>query len=593
ASVVGTEFEVPILQEAEHLDEEALVSALEEAGEARLVVDAPDSRYRFAHSLVRHTLYEGLSAARRVQLHRRIGQAIETVYAGRLDEQMPALAHHWSRAAAPRAETDRAVSYATRAGDLAQAQLAHHEAVSYYRQALEMMEVDGGDEAQEARLLVSLGEAQHRMGDAGYRATVLEAARLAEHLGDAECLARAALAGYRGLWTMSLGVDRERVAALEAALKAREGRDDLVRARLLANLAVELMFDADRHRRLALSDEALAVARRLGDRPTLGRVLLSRIAAIWEPGALAQRRAHVSELLAVGEDLGDPFVKVWAELYGFETAMESGDVDEADRLLARARRTALEVERALRWFAEFPRAGRALFAGRLEEADVLAREALEIGRTTQPLHEYRIVYGIQRFEIRVEQDRVEELLPNLVEAAKTGHPESLAMLAQTYCELGRGEDARAVFDPLMAVLPDLPPDPNWILTVARTASVCAELGDRAAAARLEQLLIPYADRIVGNGIVWIGSVAHYLGVLATTLGHFDEAEAHLIAGDIAHERLGAPGWRVRTRLEWARLLLTRREPGDAERARLLLDQALATARDLGLSNVERRAAALL
>ena len=475
AAVVGTEFELPVLQEIEHLDEDEMLSALEEAGDARLVVGASGDRYRFAHSLVRHTLYEGLSAARLVRLHKRVGEAIEKMHAERLDEHMPALVHHWARAAAPRAETARAVGYAIRAGDLAQAQLAHQEAVSYYRQGLELLEIDGGDDAQRAQLLVSLGEAQHRMGDPGYRATILEGARLAERLGDTECLARAALAGYRGMWTISLGVDRERVAALEAALQAWEGREDLVRARLLANLAVELMF-VDRKRRWALSDEALTVARRLGDRPTLGRVLLSRIAALWEPGALAQRRAHVAELLTLAADLGDPFVKVWAELYGFETAIEVGEVDEADRLLAEAQRTALEVEHALCWFAEFPRAGRMLFAGKVREADVLAREALDIGLATQPLHEVRIIYGVQRFQIRIEQDRADELLPALVQAAKTGNPESRAMLAQAYCELDRLQDARGVFDPLMAVLPDLPPDPNWILAVTRAASVCADLG---------------------------------------------------------------------------------------------------------------------
>ena len=58
------------------------------------------------------------------------------------------------------------------------------------------------------------------------------------------------------MWSWSLGVDRERVAVLEAALRALGGTRGLVRARLLANLAVELMF-VDRRRRWALSDEAL------------------------------------------------------------------------------------------------------------------------------------------------------------------------------------------------------------------------------------------------------------------------------------------------------------------------------------------------
>jgi hypothetical protein len=41
------------------------------------------------------------------------------------------------------------------------------------------------------------------------------------------------------------------------------------------------------------------------------------------------------------------------------------------------------------------------------------------------------------------------------------------------------------------------------------------------------------------------------------------------------------------------MLSRRGEPGDAERARDLLDQALATARELGLACVERRVVELL
>jgi hypothetical protein len=48
-----------------------------------------------------------------------------------------------------------------------------------------------------------------------------------------------------------------------------------------------------------------------------------------------------------------------------------------------------------------------------------------------------------------------------------------------------------------------------------------------------------------------------------------------------------------TRLEWARMLLARRQPADAERARELLGQAMATARELGLAKIEREAAGLL
>jgi tetratricopeptide (TPR) repeat protein len=326
----------------------------------------------------------------------------------------------------------------------------------------------------------------------------------------------------------------------------------------------------------------------------LARVLLSRCAAIWDPATLEERRANAAELRGLAPELGDPFVKVWASLYGFETSMEAAEVEEADRHLDDVQRSASEVERALWWFAAFPRAGRVLLAGRLDEADKLAREALEIGLATQPLHEVRMHYGVQRFQIRLEQGRLDELVPKLAGAVgDEGHPETRAMLAQAYCELGRGDEARAAFQVLAGSLRYLPLDPNWILTVARSAAVCAQLGDTSTAATLYDLLLPYSSRVAGQGIIWIGSVAHYLGELATTLGDLAGAESHFAMAEALHERMDAPTWLARTRLERARMLLARRQRRDVETARALLGQSVATARELGLGTIERRAVELL
>jgi tetratricopeptide (TPR) repeat protein len=347
------------------------------------------------------------------------------------------------------------------------------------------------------------------------------------------------------------------------------------------------MFSADQHRRRALSDEALAIARRLGDRATLARVLHCRCAALWDPSNLAERRANAAELRTLAEGLGDPFVKVWACLYSFETAMEDGAVEEADHQLDEADRSASEVERALRWFAVFPRAGRLLLAGKLDDADALVHQALEIGQSTQPIHEVRLHFGVQRFQVRFEQGRLEDLLPRLVEASGDGHPETRAMLAQAYCETGHLQEARAVFDRLGPILADLPPDPNWIVTVTRSAAVSARLGDQARAAVVYDQLLPYRDRIAGQGIIWIGAVAHYLGLVAAALGRWPEAEGHFARAAELHLRLDAPSWLARTRLEEARMLRSRDEPGDADWARQLLGQALATARDNALTKVEQ------
>jgi hypothetical protein len=90
-----------------------------------------------------------------------------------------------------------------------------------------------------------------------------------------------------------------------------------------------------------------------------------------------------------------------------------------------------------------------------------------------------------------------------------------------------------------------------------------------------------------------GSVDHYLGLLAAIEGRFDQAGRHFEAAHATHEALAAPAWLARTRLEWARMLLTRGRSVDAGPARDLLQQALDIARNLGLGSVERQALGLL
>jgi hypothetical protein len=135
------------------------------------------------------------------------------------------------------------VDYAARAGARALTLLANDEAVTYYRQALGLLTVAHGlrDEPRRVELLIALGEAQRRAGDAGHRETLLEAARLARARGDAQALALAAVANSPGSKPSAFGItDHDRVETLEAAIKALGTDDSPLRARLLAILALEL-----------------------------------------------------------------------------------------------------------------------------------------------------------------------------------------------------------------------------------------------------------------------------------------------------------------------------------------------------------------
>lgn len=100
--------------------------------------------------------------------------------------------------------------------------------------------------------------------------------------------------------------------------------------------------------------------------------------------------------------------------------------------------------------------------------------------------------------------------------------------------------------------------------------------------------------VVGAFAGWVvGCVGHYLGLLCRTAGDWPAADEYFAAAARTHERIDAPIWLARTRLEWARTLLSADRPAPAERAGDLLGRALATARELGLVNLERQAGEVL
>jgi len=595
AAVAGVEFDLALLQAvALGLDEETLLNALDEGLAARLVfeVPGPAPRYRFAHALVRAILYDKVAVGRRVGLHRRVGEAIEALHGGDINDHLPALAHHFAAGG----DMAKAVTFATLAGEHALAHLAYDEAVAYYNQALEVLEVAGlpDGEARHLDLLIALGECQRRAGDPGHRETLLHAAHLAQKRGDPAALARAALANRRGFIFSAVGSgDANRVAMLEAAVEAIGTGDSPTRARLLATLGLELVYGGDRRRRLQLSDEALALARRLGDAATLADVLLNRYYTIGGPDTCEERLANAVELVALAELLGDSVMTAQALFLRNFAAVEGGDVEEAHRALDACEHIAGELgQPTLRWFATFWRAALELVAGRLAEAERLATAAFELGQASgQP--DALAFFAAQQYWIRRDQGRLGEADVELIRRLPP-YVIPLTRLAMLYCELDRPEEARALFDELVADdLALLPRDWSWLVTASGCAEVCAYLGDATQAEKLYHLLFPYQGRFPTPAALAYSSVSHHLGLLATTLSRFDEAEDHFRSAAILHEQIGAPVWLARTRLAWARMLDLRRQHGDITLARTLLDQVLATARELGLAGIERQTTVLL
>jgi predicted ATPase len=166
AAVIGHEFDATVLEAVSDLPESDLLDALEEAIRAQLAGESrrASGRFAFMHALIREALYCELSSPRRVRLHRRVADAIE-----RLAQSMPApplaeLAYHFSQAASAGA-ADKAIEYATRAGDRAADGLAHEEAERLFDLALHSLEFrPSGPETE--RLRVDLHTRRARCFDA-------------------------------------------------------------------------------------------------------------------------------------------------------------------------------------------------------------------------------------------------------------------------------------------------------------------------------------------------------------------------------------------------------------------------------------------
>ena len=387
AAVVGRDFELRVLQPASGLDTERLLALLEEAEAVRVVGAVPDglSRWRFAHALVREVLYEGLLAARRVHLHRLVGEALEAVYAADPGPHLAELAHHLVEAAPGSEETAaKAVQMATLAGRRALEVLAWEDAAELFERALAALELtERPGPQQRCELLLAVGEARMAASDVpAARIAYQQAGELARRIGSPEALARAGL-GLGSEFTSGI-VDPAQVGLLEEALTALGEADSPQRARVLAGLARALVSTPQVERRLALSEDAVQMARRLGDPAALAAALFGRHLAIWgsERAEVAgERLAIATEVVGLAEQIGDRAMALRGRGLRRIDLLELGDLVGYDADLAAAERAAAELRQLrYRWQLPLAHATRALLAGRFAQAEELMEQGLAAGR---------------------------------------------------------------------------------------------------------------------------------------------------------------------------------------------------------------------
>jgi DNA-binding SARP family transcriptional activator len=138
AAVIGSEFELALLELISDLDDDDLAAALDEAVAAALLTETTEGEsesFSFSHALLRRTVLARLTRSNRRRVHARVAAALE---ATKGDAALLEIAYHLCEAL-PAADRERALDYATRAAERATSGLAYAEGVELFTRALAIL----------------------------------------------------------------------------------------------------------------------------------------------------------------------------------------------------------------------------------------------------------------------------------------------------------------------------------------------------------------------------------------------------------------------------------------------------------------------
>jgi DNA-binding CsgD family transcriptional regulator/tetratricopeptide (TPR) repeat protein len=604
ASIIGRDFPLRLLTAVSNIPTATVVERLDEAMEARLIdAGSPVGNYRFHHALIQEALYAGLPLGQRLRLHKATGAALESLRAPEAEPPLDELAYHFFQAA-PLGAAEEAIAYAIKAAERSMTRFAWESAIENFQRASQVFNlVAQPDALQRCELLLALGEAQtlaerSSWGSIAARETFLQAAGAARLAGSGEHFARAAL-GFAGRNFVVTPGGAKQVALLEEALDRLGTADTILRVQVLTRLAIDRShIDLVNEPRLRLdptsmvqrlSDEAIAVGRRIGDTGTLARALLAKHAACSTLDNLDARIGLATEGAELAAAAGDAELVWWGYTFLLWDYAEVGDLERERHALSVMEDALAKMPAPFReWGVVGQQAQIALREGDYATAETLALRSLgDLPLRHSPWH---------LFPLRREQRRLHEIEAALEEVGELQpvFKARQAMQVLLAIELGR-EHAQALFDALAArEFRDLPATERLLYALILLAEACVALEDRQRALLLYDLLQPYADRPAAVLIhaTHFGAVSQYLGMLATLLERWNEAELHFAHALTLNERLRLRPYAAYTRHAWATMLVGRGVHGDVERARQLNEQALSAAREIGMARLQHMATAL-
>jgi class 3 adenylate cyclase/predicted ATPase len=216
-AVMGRESPLPLItQVAQQADGdlELLLSALQAREFIYEQRAADEVEYVFKHALTQEVAYNSLLIERRKLLHERAGAAIEALYAGRLENHLNKLAHHYQHSS----NTAKAIEYLGHSGRQALQHSSHAEAIKLLTSVLQLLQsLPETHERFEQELALQLGLGAALMAAKGWSApevghAFVRARELCREIGETQDLFQA----LAGLWSFYF-IRAEPEAMLELA----------------------------------------------------------------------------------------------------------------------------------------------------------------------------------------------------------------------------------------------------------------------------------------------------------------------------------------------------------------------------------------
>jgi hypothetical protein len=320
------------------------------------------------------------------------------------------------------------------------------------------------------------------------------------------------------------------------------------RSRLAAALARAWVYGGDPERATAFADEAVDLADAIGDPTILAGALDAALLAHWGPDAFAERQRLAARLDDTAAHLAEPALRLSAHLWRLTTAWECLDVVAVRRQL-RALDVLADESGAVRmaFFATSRRAMYALVTGDIELADRLIARTRELGAESAEPDVEAVVHSLSAGRARRAGDAGalrSEAAAFEDYGASEGVPSVSAEAAVLWLEADEPDRSLEVLQELAGGgLDRVARDVDFLLTVASLVDVGSALHRDDVAADGLRMLEPYAGRAVLNAgaVTFHGVVDDYLSRACQALGRIDEARWRDAAAS-GYQRIGARWW---------------------------------------------------